>query len=1152
MKICKALFLKISVFAFPILLFCNAPVRAQFRSSTKGVYPVNDLSKIKLLNGNWKFKFINSGTIPEECTSFYTTNYNDASWGKIPVPGCWETNAVVSPTYAKIGNYNGLYRMTFKVPKKWSEEHIFIRLEGVQFGYDLYINGQLAGTWESSYNPCQMDITPYIKGSDDNVLAMRVYTQPKGYKFDTNDDWALTGIHRSISIFPVPDTHLKDLTVVTDIIDNNKASINLKYKVSNFSNSSLAHLSIKGILTSPTGTTINTCNIPVTTEDVTNTVYVINPELWNAETPSLYSLKLFLLSNKDTLQKFTQKIGIRKIVIKGSLFTINGVAVKLRGVTVHETHPLLGRAITRDIRLKDLDLMKKANINFIRTSHYPPNEEFINLCDSMGFYVMDEVPFGFGDEWLRDTSYLNILLTRADATVTRDKNHASVIIWSIGNENDMTPITDSTGLYVKHLDPTRPICYPQLESYFKKLDFNIPSFVDIFAPHYPSVSTIKTYAQRSTRPLIPTEYAHSLGLAFEGQKDIWDVIENSSNLTGGCIWAWVDQCVLQTGKWPGTETKATSNWISPTQYYDNNGNQGNDGILYADRNPQVDYWVVRKNYAQVVIAEDKIPVHPGKQTIDLTLKNKYDFINLKNKVSCKWTLTKDKDSIQHGNFIPDIAAHTQGLQNIAITIPGSPVTNVYLLHFDFYDKDGRNLYNHVIQLIPVSGKVNLYARLTDINPGKVFISEKTALFNKVYFKSSELGVNKNNGMIYLKNNENNTPLIQNGPFLRIGRKTTMADDRNGSSNKSYSNYILKDPIISNVGYTETDHTVMISETGSSYNAPDFSMNGNISFEPSDTGWINVKCDFAPSQTVANKYLLDAGVSFLLDSSITEFRWLGYGPYPSYPGKSTMNEYGMHHLNSTDLYFQGNRNGVSAALLTDPAGNGIAIICDSCNIDVDKTKSGLLVSYNAKVSGKGTKFDASLTRISVNTTTHIAANFKIIPVKANQWPALFKAIYKNNETIKPFTPFIAGYDYYTLPNDYSGILPQWTSRITAQSYSKPNYPVNISDNDLNTKWSANGMNPWIQYEYYKPIKANELEIAFSDGDKRKTTFSVLVSKDTKSWTTILNKAKSKGNSKQPETFQINPSTGIFFRIIGNGGNPKDSVSISEANFIYKVK
>ena len=242
------------------------------------------------------------------------------------------------------------------------------------------------------------------------------------------------------------------------------------------------------------------------------------------------------------MQTFEHRFGFREVTVEGNILKLNGSPIKLRGVTCHATDPKTVKVISEDLTKRDMQLMKEASVNYIRTSHYPREPRFYELADSLGFYVIDEVPFGFGDKNLSDNSFYPVLQQRAQATIRRDKNHAAVIIWSIGNENPLTDICIRLGDYVKaQLDASRPVCYPQVGSYFRKFNYDFPKVADVYAPHYPTTSQIADFYQRADRPVIFTEYCHTLGISFEDHDRQWEIIERTPCIAGGSVWEWVDQ-----------------------------------------------------------------------------------------------------------------------------------------------------------------------------------------------------------------------------------------------------------------------------------------------------------------------------------------------------------------------------------------------------------------------------------------------------------------------------------------------------------------------------------------------------------------------------------------------------------------------------------
>ena len=409
--------------------------------------------------------------------------------------------------------------------------------------------------------------------------------------------------------------------------------------------------------------------------------------MWTAETPVLYQLQIDLKSDGEKIHKVYENIGFREISIENEVLKLNGEPIKLRGIDHHDIDPVLGRALTKDLILKDLLLMKRANINFVRTSHYPPHPAMIDLCDSLGLYVMCEVPFGYGDVHLKDSTYISELLTRARATVSRDKNHPSVIIWSIGNENPLTPITLKTGQYVKKMDDTRPICYPQQSNYFKRIHKEIPDSIDIFAPHYGTPKDLKDYASSLDRPIIATEYSHSLGLDFDQMEKMWEIMYKYPATAGGAIWHFHDQGILRTADQKvNPDEFTTAVWLDSIHFYDNNGNNGADGIVYANRIPQVDYWQVRKLYSPVKAIDDSLTISNGSQLVHIKVNNRFDFTDL-TKVNCNWVLTADNESIQDGVLTLKCAPHDTLTLDYPLELAQRLSAGFYLLSFRFFDQE---------------------------------------------------------------------------------------------------------------------------------------------------------------------------------------------------------------------------------------------------------------------------------------------------------------------------------------------------------------------------------------------------------------------------------------------------------------------------------
>ncbi len=707
------------------LVLLSTAMKAQEIDAFHGILPVTDPALKRSLNGQWHLKVIegideSKGNVPE---------LND-TWGRIDVPGCWEEFGFCQPSYDNANPLTGYYRTLFTIPEDWKGLRIAIRLDGVLYGYDLYVDGHYAGSWQSAYNTTVFDITDCLdlkktRHATTHSLALRVITQFPGSDFDYNDDWAPAGIFRNVTLMAVPATHLSDLTinakstgemeVCTDIANNKKGTM------------------VRQEVIDAQGQVIAVGH----QESGVSLLSVAHPHLWTAETPYLYTLRTTLLQKDKPLQTFEHRFGFRDITIDGNVLKINGQPVKLRGVTCHSTDPVSVKVISDELTQKDMRLMKEASVNYIRTSHYPREPRFYELADSLGFYIIDEIPFGYGDRNLYSEEFYPTLQQRAEATVKRDKNHPSVIIWSVGNENPLTDICIRLGRYLADtLDTTRPYCYPQIGSYFRhffdgKDDKGFPSNAPIYAPHYPTTDQIAGFYQHLDKPVIFTEYCHTLGISFEDHDRQWEIIQHTPGIAGGSVWEWVDQGM------PFKEREGLSKrygyaekvYTTPFSGFEMYGNKGTDGLLYADRTPLPNYYELQHNYARAFV--DLLCYDSLTHSVRFSIHNRYDFLNLKDHVSFQWSLTTNRDTIARGAFSPDCKPHDT--VDYMLQLPSLQIrTQLNILHLTLTDEHG-----HVFlrQSFP----------LNNITPVCLGTGDVTALW-------------------------------QEGPLVRAGRKPTLAEN----------------------------------------------------------------------------------------------------------------------------------------------------------------------------------------------------------------------------------------------------------------------------------------------------------------------------------------------------------------------------------------
>lgn len=878
-------------------------VQAQVVDAFQGILPVTDPQMKKSLNGKWNLKVVKGITDDKSVPA------TDDTWSAIPVPGCFEAYGFCKPTYHHADSLTGYYRTAFSIPQEWKGQRIVIRFDGVLYGYDLWINGKSVGSWRSGYNTALFDITPYInKKADRQELAMRVISQHPSSDFDYNDDWAPSGIFRDVMLMAVPDTHLKDLTIKT----KNDGEVDVNVEVANADK----HTSIKHEILDAQGKVVGTDKVD-------------SPRLWTAETPYLYTLRTTLSQKGKTLQTFEHKFGFRELTIDGNILKLNGQPIKLRGVTSHSTDPMTVKVIDEASILKDMKLMKEASINYIRTSHYPREPRFYELADSLGFYIIDEVPFGYGDKNLSDSTFYPVLQQRAQATIRRDKNHPSVLIWSLGNENPLTEICIKLGDYVKcELDPSRPICYPQVGSYFRKFNYDFPKVADIYTPHYPSTAQIADFYQRADRPVIFTEYCHTLGVSLEDHDRQWNIIQRTPCIAGGSVWEWVDQGMPFKAKLKDRFGYEERVFTSKDGGFEMFGNQGTDGLLYADRTPLPNYYELQHNYARAFVSEVKDSV--------LTIVNRYDFLNLKDNVTFYWALTNNRDTVMRGAFSPDCQPHCSSVYSLDL-----PKQNgLSLLQFDIEDAQGHTFLH------------------------QSFVLNK----QKVSWEGTGDPMS----------------FVQEGPLVRVGRKATMAEMLK-----------VKDQRIEKY-LQPLDNPKVKADVRTS----------------SDGNAIKVTYTLTPDTT--ETFLSELGIAYLLDQRFDRVQWVGYGPFASYPGRHQANRYGFWAKQMDDLYFEGNRMGVDAALFSDKNGNGLLVVGDSLNMNFEQTDRGIVMTVNAAVSGQGPKFARTAFPVISKHVGTIKGEFSLYCIDAHDMPQTIKDLFVNPQTVPaPFHPFETQYDTYLL-------------------------------------------------------------------------------------------------------------------------------------------
>lgn len=590
--------------------------------------------RYKLLNGNWKFNWVKSPQ--DRPIDFYKKDFNDSYWETIPVPANWEVEGYGHPIYLDERypfttkwpdapeDYNpvGTYRQTFDVPEGWLGEQIILHFAGAKSAMYLYVNGKYVGYSQGSKTPAEFDLTEFVSAGK-NLMAIQMYRWSDASYLESQDMLRMSGIEREVFLYTKPRVAINDLGIIADLDENYengylKVSVDVenktKQKVSRELKVKVLDDEKELFSYSRTLKLIRNSALQINIEDIISGV-----DFWSAELPNLYQVEIQLIDKgKPNNNQYIEKsIGFRSVIIKDKQLLVNGKPIYIRGVDRHETDPFTGHVVSKEMMEKDIALMKQNNINAVRSSHYPNHPYWYNLCDKYGLYVIDEAnieshPLAIDEETQigNEMSWLPAHLDRTKRMFYRDRNHPSIIIWSLGNEAGHGKVFEKTYKWLKANDPTRPVQYEPAGT---------ENYTDIFCPMYPSPGRLIKYAESNpTKPGIMIEYCHAMGNSVGNLQDYWNIIEKYPVLQGGFIWDWVDQA-LEYKYDDGKPYLAYGHDYHPDLPTD--GNFLNNGLVDPYRNPHPHLNEVKRVYQPAGFSWNN-------DKSELTVINKYFFKNL--------------------------------------------------------------------------------------------------------------------------------------------------------------------------------------------------------------------------------------------------------------------------------------------------------------------------------------------------------------------------------------------------------------------------------------------------------------------------------------------------------------------------------------------
>lgn len=631
---------------------------------------------VKLLNGSWKFHLAPS---PEEVpTDFQADDFDFSGWTNINVPGNWQlqgyddipiyTNVAYpfppDPPFVPKENPTGCYRHIFSLDPTWLGRRIYLLFESVDSAFYLWVNGRKVGYSQDSRLPAEFDLTPYVRPGQ-NTIAVQVMRYCDGSYLEDQDMWLLSGIQRDVLLYSKPKVSLQDYIVRTEL-DNRYEDAILHIEAQITPLPIPSDYTVETMLYDADGVPV--FETPVTARFNDRVLHqtgikmgwavisqpVSNPQKWTAETPYLYKLVLTLVDALGEAVDFEScRVGFRQVEIKDSLILLNGVRLVLRGVNRHEHHPERGRVLTEDDMRTEIKLMKQFNFNAVRTSHYPDDPLWYELCDQYGIYLVDEANIethGLWDDLSNDPLWLHAYMERATRMVLRDKNHPSVLFWSLGNESGVGPHHAAMSAWIRAYDPTRLLHYESGRPG--------PQVSDVFSVMYPNLDMIKRVLAdvNEKRPVIMCEYAYAKGNSTGNFFKFWDMVDAFQRFQGGFVWDWNDKALL------GTNDKGEKYWAYGGDFGgDFNYDQPNEdpqmccnGIVGPDLEPHPGAYEVKKVQAPVGILA--VDVLNGR----VTIWNKYHSLSLHH-LDIHWELTEDGHPIQSGNLPPlNIAAGETG------------------------------------------------------------------------------------------------------------------------------------------------------------------------------------------------------------------------------------------------------------------------------------------------------------------------------------------------------------------------------------------------------------------------------------------------------------------------------------------------------------
>jgi beta-galactosidase len=851
-----------------------------------------------LLNGLWKFNWQRSPT--EAPIGFEKKSYNDQHWSKIPVPGNWEVEGFGYPIYLderfpftttwpdapKDYNPIGSYRKNFTLPKSWQGKQVFLHVGAAKSSLDVWLNGKKVGFSQGSKTPAEFDLTSFLDHKNNNLLAFQIRRWTDASYLESQDMLRISGIERDVYLYVTPKQHIFDVHAKPSLNASfDQGQLDLNITVKNYAKNKRS-VTVVSTLLDPRNELMPVIIQQKKVSLAGNSTKLVDlkdnitaPALWSAETPNLYTL---LVNIKDesgkVIESVRSDIGFRHLAVVNSQLRINGKAITIRGVDRHETDPLHGHVVSKTSMEKDIKLMKQFNINAVRSSHYPNNPYWYELTDKYGLYVIDEAnieshPLAINEKTQlgNEMSWLPAHLDRTKRMFERDKNHPSIIIWSLGNEAGEGKIFEATYQWLKEQDNSRLVQYePAGEAHY----------TDVFAPMYPSIERLIKYAESNPkRPAIMIEYAHAMGNSVGNLKDYWQVIEKYDVLQGGFIWDWVDQSLKYTNE-DGVKFWAYGPDFHPDLPSD--GNFLNNGLMNPNREPHPHAYEVKKVYQAIRFTDT------NSLKGEFMVENRYDFTNLA-QYNLAWKIEADGEVIAKGfQTLPSVAPSKK--ENLAIKFPKLPSADnkEYFVTLSAVLRQPQGLLatGHELAFeqfkIPVKHLAKTVNAVSTTAKSKLSVKEDK---QKIDFYNTETKISFNKKTGWLSQYTYQNQVLLTAPLTaNFWRAPTDNDLGNGMQTwaKIWQN-AAKNLQLSKISHKQTDQGYQVNTV---YKSDVFIGSYQVTYALNNNGTIKVNSQLTieDGQKLAN--LPRLGMQLTMPGDFQRLSWFGRGPHESYADRKT--------------------------------------------------------------------------------------------------------------------------------------------------------------------------------------------------------------------------------------------------------------------------